>query len=411
LTGNQFETIVTSTTGSNVITVQATDGASNTRTKQWSVNVSGSADAAFTYDLNGNMLTGAGLTYTWDALDRLKTVSGIGGDPNRTTEFTYDPLGRRIRITEKQGTTTLSDKRYIWIGLKVAEERGWASNTVIKRFYAQGEDRVSGSDAGDYFYTRDHLGSVREVTTGSTATVVARYDYDPYGRRTQTSGTFACDFGFTGHFLHAPSAMCLAPYRAYSPTMGRWLNRDPIEESGGQNLYGFLRNSTLSKIDPYGLEAFYFTIITFIPTDYVEDPFGALYKGDGDPNNTSMYRSTFRTRHKLGFDVDKWNLWEDESAIVMNEKDGNPSVRYRLPNFFEKAFVNYEHSPGTIMYGGQYWLEDARMMADHSAIGYKVARLAPCKIELTMNAKVSDPVAPIGTSLIASVECSTRTGR
>ena len=41
--------------------------------------------------------------------------------------------------------------------------------------------------------------------------------------------------------------------RWYSPNTGRWLNRDPIEEKGGRNLYGFVRNGPLNFIDPLGL--------------------------------------------------------------------------------------------------------------------------------------------------------------
>ncbi len=41
--------------------------------------------------------------------------------------------------------------------------------------------------------------------------------------------------------------------RYYNPALGRWVNRDPIGERGGLNLYGFVENSPVSHIDPYGL--------------------------------------------------------------------------------------------------------------------------------------------------------------
>src|SRR5712691_1350661 len=46
------------------------------------------------------------------------------------------------------------------------------------------------------------------------------------------------------HFLH----------RDYDPVFQRWLNRDPIGEAGGINLYGFVRNNPLRYVDPFGLE-------------------------------------------------------------------------------------------------------------------------------------------------------------
>ncbi len=41
-------------------------------------------------------------------------------------------------------------------------------------------------------------------------------------------------------------------YRYLSPELGRWINRDPIEEDGGLNVYGFVENAALSNIDPHG---------------------------------------------------------------------------------------------------------------------------------------------------------------
>jgi hypothetical protein len=71
-----------------------------------------------------------------------------------------------------------STKQLVWVGADIVEERN-ASDTVTKRFYPQGEQIGSTS----YYYTRDHLGSVRELLN-SSQTVQARYDYDPYGRTT-----------------------------------------------------------------------------------------------------------------------------------------------------------------------------------------------------------------------------------
>jgi type VI secretion system secreted protein VgrG len=49
------------------------------------------------------------------------------------------------------------------------------------------------------------------------------------------------------------SSFAAAPYRAYDSTMGRWLNRDLIEEVGGINLYGYVENDPPNAVDPLGL--------------------------------------------------------------------------------------------------------------------------------------------------------------
>jgi RHS repeat-associated protein len=58
---------------------------------------------------------------------------------------------------------------------------------------------------------------------------------------------------------HAPetakAAFCdeVSGLRYYNPTQGRWLSKDPIEEQGGLNIYGYVGNRPVSFIDPLGL--------------------------------------------------------------------------------------------------------------------------------------------------------------
>jgi hypothetical protein len=55
--------------------------------------------------------------------------------------------------------------------------------------------------------------------------------------------------------------------RWYSPNTGRWFSRDPIEEKGGENLYGFVGNKPISSYDPLGLQG-------IIGTEYPPNPNG-----------------------------------------------------------------------------------------------------------------------------------------
>jgi uncharacterized protein RhaS with RHS repeats len=47
-------------------------------------------------------------------------------------------------------------------------------------------------------------------------------------------------------------------YRFYSPGLGRWINRDPIGEAGGLNLYAMVGNNPTNYGDPYGLAGIQF---------------------------------------------------------------------------------------------------------------------------------------------------------
>jgi RHS repeat-associated protein len=163
-------------------------------------------------------------------------------------------MGRRVQIRELDPDTTktlqvTSDKKYLWDGVEIAEERDTTGGIVLRRFYNQG---FVDSDGTALFYTRDHLGSIRELTDGTQA-IRARYDYDPWGRPTQLQGDRQAPFQYAGYFWHAASDLDLARYRAYDPNLGRWISRDPIQERAGLNLYGFVRNNPIGAVDRLGL--------------------------------------------------------------------------------------------------------------------------------------------------------------
>jgi type VI secretion system secreted protein VgrG len=158
---------------------------------------------------------------------------------------------------------------------------------------------TSGSNAGSYCYTRDHLGSIREMVD-STGSIRARYSYDVWGNRSGnliTTNSIAADFGFTGHYYHSQSVLWLSPYRAYDPTIGRWLSRDPIAEDGGLNLYGYVGNNPVNEVDPLGL--------------------WVSYSGGGSAASWAAWRQTFA------------NEWNTDAGRSLWERKYNSSNEYR----------------------------------------------------------------------------------
>ncbi len=195
---------------------------------------------------------GAATTYQWDAEQRLMAVN----TGNQTTQIAYDGLGRRVGIRQLVNGSEVSNRRFVWCDYDICEERT-PDGAIAKRFFVQGMKVENGPTAGVYFYTRDHLGSVREVTDSGTV-VRARYAYDPFGRRTYLMGDLDAEFGFAGMFWSRETELNLTRYRAYLPTIGRWVSRDPLEDAEleqGPNRYVYVGNDPVNQIDPNGLQA------------------------------------------------------------------------------------------------------------------------------------------------------------
>jgi RHS repeat-associated protein len=89
--------------------------------------------------------------------------------------------------------------------------------------------------------------------------------YDPYGNVVSISDDIGnsayaglrgedFSFGFSTKFHDREVGLIAYQLRSYSPALGRWLNRDPIEERGGVNLYGFCHNNSNVHYDGLGYE-------------------------------------------------------------------------------------------------------------------------------------------------------------
>jgi len=148
-----------------------------------------------------------------------KQIIAQVGDSN--SAITYDPWGRIAKIVEPDSSV----RQFVYSGNTLCEERD-GTGAVTKKFFNWGE--MIGSTK--YFYTRDHLGSVVEMTDQS-GNIVAQYKYDPWGNVTRIAGSGPdSDFLYAGYFYHKPSGLYITRHRLYSPKLGRWLNRDPIDD-------------------------------------------------------------------------------------------------------------------------------------------------------------------------------------
>jgi RHS repeat-associated protein len=115
----------------------------------------------------------------------------------------------------------------------------------------EGEYNVSTSQK--LIYMPDQLGSVRDVLDGTSGSLVASYDFTPYGGVARSNVTNGTDYQYAGLFAHVASGLNFSATRALDGATGRWLNRDLIREAGGINLYAYIGAKPLGWTDRRGL--------------------------------------------------------------------------------------------------------------------------------------------------------------
>jgi RHS repeat-associated protein len=289
------------------------------------------------HDKNGNLINDGEKEYRWDAVNRLVGVRFLNIKPDGVADtviFTYNGIGQRVGIKETHGGAVLANKTFIWCGTDLCEMRNGIGAVTKQRFFTFGEQQLLDPTAGDYLYSMDHLGSVRESTSLS-GEILGRFEYDPWGRGTRLDGEHHPAFGFAGLSVQKASGLNLTLYRGYSPILGRWLSRDPLGDVTGQ-IYEYVGNGPVVWIDPLGLASLVTDIAagttTFDPRP--EDPKGAPY--------------TIKTLNRGGSAHTRFTTQDIDCPTIA------PDVRYGPGD----AYINTNDARGRDIHGGGTSLGD-----------------------------------------------------
>jgi len=170
----------------------------------------------------------------------------------------YTGSGVLAGVKRYENGAIVNETRYVRDGFLALQERD-SSNGVMNE-YTWGID-IGGGIGGlinlhqggqDYSYLFDGRGNVSVLIDGSQA-VVAGYVYDAFGNLLAKSGGLEQPYLFSTKEYDERTGLSYYGYRFYSPALGRWTTRDPLEEDGGINLYGFVENNPVNAVDPWGL--------------------------------------------------------------------------------------------------------------------------------------------------------------
>ncbi len=212
------------------------------------------ADHTYTYDENGNRLTdtnAAGQTnFVWDGRNRLKSITLPDG---RTANLLYDFAGNLIQ-EHVTGNGTDSLQTFLLDDItNIAEEKDNAGND-FSILSGRGLDQIFGlvnSSGQAQFALTGNLGNII-ATSGPGGLIDGKAFFEPFGQTTTAGPTFP--MAFQGRFQVADNLYNFRN-RYYDPISGRFISEDPAAFMGGANLYRFVLNDPLNRIDPEGLWA------------------------------------------------------------------------------------------------------------------------------------------------------------
>lgn len=227
----------------------------------------------------------------YDAENRLVSVTSAAETNGAIRVLNaYDHRSRRIRkIVQRLNSSiapppsppvgiheweTQETHTFVWDGNNIVLEKVEFADGTTRTFeYFWGADK-SGTEQGAggvegllavsmdgvfYLPFYDHNGNI-VLCVSETGGIAAQYTYDPYGNIIESSSPLAdvFSFGFSTQYHDRETGMVGYKRRFYRPDLGRWLNRDPIEEEGGENVYCFVENSPSWLVDFGGLHTFKF---------------------------------------------------------------------------------------------------------------------------------------------------------
>jgi RHS repeat-associated protein len=225
----------------------------------------------YSYDAEGNLIGKQAVggpevwTYGYDNLNHLTSVVQMqnGTATSLWITYTYDALGDRVQQDKWQPTTGTVTTEYAYDGANVWADLDSGSHLQVRYLYGDGVDQplarivASGPNAGVAAYLTDRLGSVRDLMSWSSQTVIDHLDYDGYGQVSETAPTVGDRFKYAAGEADRDTGLVRFNERYYDTKTGRWTSEDPLGLGPDSNPYRYVYNSATNALDPSGLKTMY----------------------------------------------------------------------------------------------------------------------------------------------------------
>lgn len=157
--------------------------------------------------------------------------------------FHYDQFGNLIAESDAEGKVV---REYIYLGrYRIAMTAASLSTPAVSP-----SRKTQKLDL--YFVHNDHLGTPMKVTDAEQRTVWSM-EQTPFGEATLLVQGIVQPMRFPGQYADVESGMSYNYFRDYDPSLGRYVQSDPIGISGGANTFSYSNGDPVSYVDPLGL--------------------------------------------------------------------------------------------------------------------------------------------------------------